>query len=74
MLKEQKEDSGRVHFDIVELAIQLLQNEYEIRLSQNYFLAAVDFLTIKTKASAFITLNSIIRDIWLCKNADVELI
>jgi hypothetical protein len=74
MLKEQKEDSRRVRFDTVELAIQLLQNKYKICLSQSYFLAAVDFLTIKTKASAFITLNSIIQDIWLCKNTDVELI
>jgi hypothetical protein len=63
MLKEQKEDGGRVRFDTVELAIQLLQNKYEIRLSQSHFLATVDFLTTKTKASAFITLNSIIRDI-----------
>jgi hypothetical protein len=63
MLKEQKEDSGRVRFNIVKLAIQLLQNKYKIRLSQSHFLAAVDFLTTKTKAFAFITLNSIIQDI-----------
>jgi hypothetical protein len=63
MLKEQKEDGGRVRFDTVELAIQLLQNKYKIRLSQSHFLAVVDFLITKTKAFAFITLNSIIQDI-----------
>ena len=46
----------------------------EIRLSKGHFLVAIDFLTAEAKASVFITLNSSIRDMWLCKNTDVKLI
>ncbi len=72
-MKDQQQDRGRRH-NTVELAIQLLQKEYQVRLSTSHFVDAVDFLTVEAKASAFITLNSSIRDIWLCKNLDVELI
>ena len=58
----------------MELAIQLLQKEYETRLSEGHFLVIIDFLTAKAKASVFITLNSSIRDMWPCKNTDVKLI
>ena len=47
----------------IELAIQLLQQEYKALLSEEYFLITIDFLTVKTKASVFITLTSRIRDI-----------
>jgi hypothetical protein len=73
VLKDQQ-GSRRVCFNTVELAIQLLQKEYKTRLSEGYFLVAIDFLTAKAKAFVFITLNSSIRDMWLCKNTDVELI
>jgi hypothetical protein len=73
VLKDQQ-GGGRVCFNTVELAIQLLQKEYETRLSEGHFLVAIDFLTAKAKAFVFITLNSSIRDMWLCKNTDVELI
>jgi hypothetical protein len=73
-MKEKEKDGGRVLYNTVELAIQLLQNEYETRLSTGHFLIAVDFLTSEVKASAFITLNGQIRDIWLCKSINVELI
>ena len=45
-----------------------------MQLSTSYFVNAVDFLTVEAKALAFITLNSSIRDIWLCKNLNVKLI
>jgi hypothetical protein len=61
VLKDQQ-GSRRVRFNTVELAIQLLQKEYEIRLSKGHFLVAIDFLIAKAKASVFITLNSSIRD------------
>jgi hypothetical protein len=73
VLKDQQ-GSGRVRFNTVELAIQLLQKEYETRLSEGHFLEAVDFLTTEAKASVFITLNSGIRDVWLCKNTHVSFI
>lgn len=73
VLKDQQ-GSGRVRFNTVELAIQLLQKEYETRLSEGHFLEAVDFLTTEAKASVFITLNSGIRDAWLCKNTHVSFI
>jgi hypothetical protein len=73
VLKDQQ-GGGRVRFNTVELAIQLLQNEYETRLSKGHFLTVVDFLTVEAKASVFITLNSSIRDMWLCKNTDISLI
>jgi hypothetical protein len=73
-MKETQDKRGRVRYNTMELAIQLLQTEYETRLSTSHFLTAVDFLTTKAKASAFITLNSHIRDMWLCKNTDVKLI
>ena len=73
VLKDQQ-GGGRVRFNTVELAIQLLQNEYETRLSKGHFLTVVDFLTAEVKASVFITLNSSIRDMWLCKNTDISLI
>lgn len=73
VLKDQQ-GSGRVRFNTVELAIQLLQKEYETRLSEGHFLTVVDFLATEAKASIFITLHSNIRDIWLCKNTDVNLI
>lgn len=73
VLKDQQ-SGGRVRFNTVELAIQLLQKEYETRLSEGDFLVAIDFLTAETKASVFITLNSNIRDIWLCKNTNVLIV
>jgi hypothetical protein len=58
----------------VELAIQLLQNEYQERLSPVAFVEAIDVLTNEARASVFITLNSnSIRDLWLCKNANIQL-
>lgn len=77
VLKDQQSGSGstgRVRFNTVELAIQLLQKEYSKRLSEGHFLIVIDFLTVESKASVFITLDSSIRDIWLCKNTDVYLI
>lgn len=61
-MKNQQQDRGR-RCNIVKLAIQLLQKEYQIQLSTSHFVNAVDFLTVEAKASAFITLNSSIRDI-----------
>lgn len=58
----------------VELAIKLLQDEYELRLSESHFLSAIDLLSVENMASVFITLSSNIRDRWLCRNATVELI
>jgi hypothetical protein len=72
-LKAQQGGSSRA-CNPVELAIQLLQREYETRLSESHFLEAVDFLTIEAKASVFISLSSNMRDIWLCKHASVMLI
>jgi hypothetical protein len=74
VLKDQQSGSRRVCFNTVELAIQLLQKEYKTRLSEGHFLLAVDVLTAEAKASVFITLNSSIRDMWICKTADVTLI
>ena len=73
VLKDQQ-SGGRVRFNTVELAIQLLQKEYETRLSKSHFLVTIDFLTAESKAFVFITLNSSIRDMWLYKNIDVKLI
>jgi hypothetical protein len=75
-IKEQtgSKETGRVRLNPVELAIKLLQDEYEFRLSQVDLLSAVEFLSTENKASVFITLGSNIRDIWLCKNVGVELI
>jgi hypothetical protein len=61
VLKDQQ-GRGRVRFNTVELAIQLLQKEYETRLSGVHFLVVIDLLTAEAKASVFITLNSNIRD------------
>lgn len=72
VLKDQQ-GARRVRFNTVELAVQLLQKEYEMQLSKVHFLVAIDFLTTEAKASVFITLNSSIRDMWLCKNIDVSL-
>lgn len=59
----------------VELAIQLLETNYQERLSTSHFIDAVSILETESKASVFITLkSSVIRDYWLCKNADVELL
>jgi hypothetical protein len=74
VIKDQQEGSGRPRLNIVERAIQLLQREYESRLSEGHFLMAIDFLGIKSNASIFNTLGSSIRETWLCKNADIELI
>jgi hypothetical protein len=74
VLKDQQSGSRRVRFNTVELAIQLLQIEYETRLSEDHFLLVVDVLTTEAKASVFITLNSNIRDIWICKTVDIILI
>jgi hypothetical protein len=74
LLKDRQKPQGRVRFNTVELAIQLLQIKYETRLSEGHFLIAIDVLIAEPKASVFITLNSSIRDIWLCKTADITLI
>lgn len=63
----------RVCLNTFELAIQLLQDEYKLRLSESHFLQAVEFLESESKASIFITLKSRLRDQWLSKNAEIEL-
>jgi hypothetical protein len=73
LVKDQQDGKARVRLSTVELAIQLLQQEYILRLSEHHFLMAIDFLASKTNAGIFITLGSSIRETWLCKNADIEL-
>jgi hypothetical protein len=56
----------------VEIAIQLLKEQYQDRLLANDFIDAVEVLKNNAKASVFITLqSSVIRDQWLQKNAGV---
>jgi hypothetical protein len=56
----------------VEQAIQLLEEQYQERLSASDFIDAVEVLENSSKASVFITLqSSMIRDRWLQKNAGV---
>jgi hypothetical protein len=64
----------RVRLNTFELAIQLLQDEYESRLSESHFLFAVELLESQSKASIFITLKGPLRDRWLSKNIGIELI
>jgi hypothetical protein len=42
----------------VEIAVELLENEYQDRLSEEHFIDALNFLTDVAKASLFITLKS----------------
>jgi len=71
VIKDQQ--AGRLNK--VELAIQLLEDKYQERLSTSDFINAVDILENNSKASVFITLkSSVIRDCWLCKNTGIELI
>ena len=59
----------------IELAIQLLENEYQERLSTTDFIDALEVLENNSKAFVFITLkSSLIRDNWLCKNAGVQIL
>jgi hypothetical protein len=68
-------DTGRIHLNPFERAIQLLQDEYELRLSENHFLQVVELLESQSKASIFITLKvGRLRDQWLCRNAGIELL
>jgi hypothetical protein len=62
VVKEQQ-GAKKARYNNVELAIELLQNEYELHLSKSHFLLAINFLTTKTRASIFITLGSGIKDI-----------
>ena len=64
----------RVRLNTFELAIQLLQDEYESRLSESHFLFAVELLESQSKALIFITLKGPLRDRWLSKNIGIELI
>jgi hypothetical protein len=74
VLKGQQGGSSTMPPNKVELAILLVQREYETRLSEGHLLEAISFLTTKAQASVFINLNSRIRDMWLCKYAHVTLI
>jgi hypothetical protein len=58
----------------IELGIQLLEEQYQERLSTQGFIAAINVLKDDSNASVFITLKSTtFRDRWLCKEAGVEL-
>jgi hypothetical protein len=57
----------------VQRAIELLQQDYSVRLTSNELDQAIDVLTNKSKAIAFITLDKDIRDRWLRRNAGAEL-
>lgn len=70
VLKDQQ-GGGRVRLNTIELAIQLLQQEYEALLLEEDFLIAIDFLTVEAKASVFITLTGKIRDTWLFNNIGI---
>jgi hypothetical protein len=74
VLKDQQGGSSTTPLNKVELAILLVQREYETRLSEGHLLEAISFLTTEAQASVFINLNSRIRDMWLCKFAHVTLI
>jgi hypothetical protein len=51
----------------VEIAVELLENEYQDKLSNNHFVYTLNFLTDVLKASIFITLkSSSIQERWLC--------
>jgi hypothetical protein len=54
-------------------AIQLLQDEYQSKLSTPEFDIAVEVLENKGKAIAFITLSGDARDRWVQENVDAEL-
>jgi hypothetical protein len=58
--------------NIVQHAIQLLQIEYQTRLSQDKFDKVVDLLENKSKVSAFIRLSSNARDCWIQRNSNIE--
>ena len=59
----------------IKLAIQLLENEYQERLSTTDVINALKVLENSSKASVFITLkSSLIRDHWLYKNAGVQIL
>ena len=74
VLKDQQGGSSTTPLNKVELAILLVQREYETRLSEGHLLEAISFLTTEAQASVFINLNSRIRDMWLYKYAHVTLI
>ena len=50
---------------VIQKAIQLLQEQYETRLSLDGFDSAVEVLEQKGKATVFITLSGDARDRWL---------
>jgi endonuclease III len=58
----------------VQRAIELLQQEYSIKLTSDELDRAIDVLTNKTKAIVFITLDKDNRDRWLQRNANVALV
>ena len=68
----QEQQEGR-QSSVIQKAIQLLQEEYETRLSLDGFDSAIEVLEQKGKATVFITLSGDARDRWLQKNANTKL-
>lgn len=60
--------------NIYQLAINLLQDEYEFRLSENGLIQAIDLLQSESHASTFVSLKGQLRDLWLCRKAQVKLL
>ena len=59
----------------VELAIQLLERQYQQRLSIVHFINTIEVFESSSKASIFITLQSgDICDLWLERYTNVQLI
>jgi len=61
------------HENNTEKAIKLLTKEYADRLGLDSLLEASILLEDVSKASAFLSLNGKLRDMWLEKSAGIEL-
>jgi hypothetical protein len=58
----------------LQVALDLLHKVYINRLSEAHFDIAIDLLDSERKASTFVGLSGVVRDCWLERHANVQLI
>ena len=58
----------------LQVALDLLHEVYINQLSKAHFDIAIDLLDIERKALTFVGLNGVVRDRWLERHANVQLI
>jgi hypothetical protein len=74
LIREQQEERQQLRINNIQKALELLDLEYKLRLSEDDFDSAIDVLGDSKKASSFISLTGNVQDRWIERYVTVQLL